>query len=281
MRRFTYLLSLLFLLVCFAQAPEVRADTIVITVRSAAGPDPTAIQGAVDQFRADLGGVNNGNAVGSLPSGRREINWDEGGAAANATSFDEVMATFNTAPTTRGVVLVTDFGFRISGLPSPEFGEINATYPGIFQTFCAPRLFTPVGGNFTIVSFFVPGTTTPALTSGFGAVFTDVDLANTTTLRFFDFNNNSLGVFSVPTANNGLSFLGASFGSAIVQSVIITSGNVRLGRNDQNGNTIDVVAMDDFIYGEPQPTPEPTTMILLGTGLAGVGAAVRKRRKAE
>jgi len=267
--------------VCFAQAPEVRADTIVITVRSAAGPDPTAIQGAVDQFRADLGGVNNGNAVGSLPSGRREINWDEGGAAANATSFDEVMATFNTAPTTRGVVLVTDFGFRISGLPSPEFGEINATYPGIFQTFSAPRLFTALGSNIITVFFYVPGTSTPALTSGFGAVFTDVDLANTTTLRFFDFNNNSLGVFSVPTANNGLSFLGASFGSAIVRSVIITSGNVRLGRNDQNGNTIDVVAMDDFIYGEPQPTPEPTTMILLGTGLAGVAAAVRKRRKAE
>ena len=113
------------------------------------------------------------------------------------------------------------------------------------------------------------------------AEFTDVDLANTTTLRFIGFNNNLLGVFSVPTANNGLSFLGVSFGSAIVRSVIITSGNVELGRNDQNGNTIDVVAMDDFIYGEPQPTPEPTTMILLGTGLAGVGAAVRKRRKAE
>jgi hypothetical protein len=29
------------------------------------------------------------------------------------------------------------------------------------------------------------------------------------------------------------------------------------------------------------PIPEPTTMLLLGTGLAGVGAAVRKRRKAH
>ncbi|MGI8997377.1 MAG: PEP-CTERM sorting domain-containing protein [Pyrinomonadaceae bacterium] len=30
-----------------------------------------------------------------------------------------------------------------------------------------------------------------------------------------------------------------------------------------------------------QPVPEPTTVLLLSAGLAGVGAAVRKRRKAH
>jgi hypothetical protein len=31
----------------------------------------------------------------------------------------------------------------------------------------------------------------------------------------------------------------------------------------------------------PTPTPEPATMILLGTGLAGIGAAVRRKRRAS
>ena len=50
-------------------------------VREASGPTAASIQAAVDQFRADLG-PNNGVATGSQPGGRREINWDGGGAAA-------------------------------------------------------------------------------------------------------------------------------------------------------------------------------------------------------
>jgi len=42
-----------------------------------------------------------------------------------------------------------------------------------------------------------------------------------------------------------------------------------------------VVVMDDFIYGEPKAVPEPSTMLLLGTGLFGIAAKVVQKRRKE
>ena len=56
------------------------------TTFSGAGANAAAIQGTVDAFRAALGGVDNGNAAGPLDTGRREINWDGGGATARNTT---------------------------------------------------------------------------------------------------------------------------------------------------------------------------------------------------
>jgi hypothetical protein len=249
-----------------------------VTIRSISGPDAASILGVVDLFRTDVssGGANNGNTIGSLPDGRREVNWDGGGAAANATIFSSPMNTFNAGGTTRGLVSTTPGNLEISGMPTPEFGDINATYPNIFQPFSAPRLFSPIGTNVMDANFFVPGTATPASIFGFGAVFTDVDLANTSSLEFFNLSNASLGTFFVPTSNNGLSFLGVTFTDAIGR-VRITTGNSALGPNDSAAT--DVVVLDDFIYSEPQaatPVPESATLTLLGIGVAVIVARARR-----
>jgi len=241
----------------------------------ASGPSAASIQTTVDSFRAAVGDPNNANAAGSQPGGRREINWDGGGAGAPATTFPLPMTTFSN----RGNVFTTPgTGFEISGQPTPEFGDINPTYPNTFTTFSDPRLFAPLGSNILDVLFTEPGTTDrPALSSGFGAVFTDVDLANTSSLQFFDIDDALLGTWYVPTFNSGLSFLGVYFSDVVVGRVRITVGNSPLGPND--GGAIDVGALDDFVYGEPQVIPEPTTILMLGSGLMGVGAALRRGRR--
>ena len=222
-------------------------------VRQATGTNAAAIQAAVDAFRNDLGGPNNGTTPGSQVSGRREITWDGGGAAAPATIFPIVTTAF----ANRGAVFVTPgSGFESSGQPSPEFGELNGSYPTLFATFSSPRLFTALNSNVSDVLFSVPGNATvPAAVTGFGSVFSDVDSATSTKLEFYAPDGTLLFERFVPATagNESLSFLGVSFDEGeVVGRVRIISGNAALGP-DESGN-LDLVVMDDFIYGEPVST---------------------------
>lgn len=258
------------------------AAAVPITI-SASGPNPAAIQGAVDVFRAALGNLN-ANVAGSFGSGRREINWD--GVPDNSSAPNNLPANFFNVNSPRGAVFSTPgTGFQVSAnLVNPtntpiEFGNINATYPGLFTTFSPQRLFTALGSTITDVNFFIPGSTTPATVSGFGAVFTDVDLADITNIQYFGPDNSSLGTFFVPSAtgNETLSFLGVLFDQERVSRVRITSGNAALGPGTFDPANGDLVVMDDFIYGEPIPLPG--TFLLMGTGLAGFWVRRRFTKK--
>ena len=255
------------------------ASATSITLFSGTGSNVAAITPVRDSFRLAIGGGTTAGANGSFGGVRREINWD--GVPDALSAPNSFPANFFNVNSPRGTIYSTPgTGFQVSanaasGTPI-DFGNINPTYPTTFAAFTAPRLFTAIGSNITDVNFFVPGTTTAATTSAFGAVFTDVDLAGST-IEYFDLLNNSLGVFGVPfiAGNETFSFLGAVFDSSVIARVRITSGNTALGPNEGGG--VDLVVMDDFIYGEPTPSavPEPASVVLLSTGIA---FAVRRRR---
>jgi hypothetical protein len=260
-------------LLMFATALAVSAPTGLAQALSisffASGPDAAAITPAVNAFRTDLGSLNP-NVAGSFGTGRREINWDGVPDAFSAPNL--LPNNFFNSNSPRGAEFSTPgTGVAVSAnaanpTSTPvRFGNIDPNYPSLFQVFSAQKLFTAIGSNIVDVNFFVPGTTVPALTRGFGAVFTHVALLDTTSLTFFGANNESLGTFFVPSFPGAqtLSFLGVDFGLAEVSRVRITSGNVALAPGQLGPG---VTVMDDFIYGEPNPVPGP----IVGAGLPGL-----------
>lgn len=237
-------------------------------VFQAAGPNAASIQGTIDAFRAALGGLNNANNPGPLPSGRREINWD-GGNADPATAVTTAPVTpFIVFQNTRGATFTTPGTGLSQGPPSEGadggFATLfnNDTYGDAFTFFSTARLFSPVGSNFTDGTFSVPGTngTEPATVRGFGAVFTDVDKPNgdpikhSTHIEYFGADGRRIFTGLVPAApgDKSLSFLGIIFDEALIARVRIKTGDAKLGPDDGKQ---DIVLMDDFIYGEPQPLP--------------------------
>ncbi len=247
-------------------------------VFTATGNTAADIQATVDSFRAALG-PNNG-VGGSFTSGRREINWD--GVPDAFASPNSLPGNFFNVNSPRGAVFSTPgTGFQVSGnsgVAPIEFDNINASYSPLFQTFSAQRLFTPIGSNSVQIDFFIPGTNTPTFVSGFGAVFTDVNLAAATRFTVTLGNGTNGGQFAVPVGPaGGLSFLGLTDPNGYSR-IVITAGNTALGPNQTTG--VDVVAMDDFIYGEPfnpqatSATPEPGTLLL-----SAVGAVLLVARK--
>jgi hypothetical protein len=217
------------------------------------------IAARVEQYRQLLGGTNNGGDPGTKgPDGYRELNWDTVPDNLSAPNLF-VSDFFNAAqaPLARGIVLKTPgTGLMVSAKADnpyhvrPRFGNINAQYPDIFKTFSEEKLFSPIGSNLVEITFFVPGTSTPATVRGFGAVYTDVDTDHTA-FEYFDLEGKSLGQFHTPIADQGLSFLGVAFKTPVVARVEVKYGTGALGPDDGAGG-VDVAVMDNFIFGEPQ-----------------------------
>jgi len=233
-------------------ASDDRRNPVVFTARDTEVPE------IVEEFRTRLGRDNGGNPERGF-TGRREVNWDgvpDDGASPAFLSPD--FFNSRTEPRARGIRLTTPgAGVQVSadadnptGTPV-RFGNFNPTYPLNFETFSAERLFAPIDSTVVDATFAIPGAPDePALVRGFGAIFTDVE-GGGSKLELFAEDGTSLGDYFVPSDGAGLSFVGVLFDDPVVKRVRITYGNSVLGPLEVDD--VDVVATDDFIYGEPQP----------------------------
>lgn len=236
-------------LLAFLIACKKDDEQDVIVIRSSGD-----ISGSVNIFRQLLGDKIN-TTPGAI-GGRREINWDGVPDSLLGKPLPENFLN-NTAPGApasqqRGLVYDSDGVFQVS---KTNFIEVNANAANQFAPFSGNNTFTNTSADLWDVGFEIPGQDEPATVSGFGIVFSDVDLENNTSLEFFS-GNKSLGKFFAPKhdAVSKHSFLGVYFKKARITGLKVQHGNGLLvaGENDiTNGGSKDLVILDDFLYDEP------------------------------
>lgn len=211
-----------------------------------------AITAKVDEYRQLLGDPRNGGTVpGPAPAGRREVNW-EGVSGTNLNSNTFPTDFFNKTTKLGLITNTPGLGLRVS---DNDFADVNAAFGDVFNPFSGVKTFAAIGSTIIDVTFQVAAGTAPAVVSGFGVVFSDVDVAGATKLEVFDKAGKKLGTFAAPVRSDaaGLSFVGVKFDSAIIARVRITCGTAALGAQAQDGGASDLVVTDDFLFSEPIP----------------------------
>ena len=168
------------------------------------------INSSLDQFRQLLG--DQVNTTPGPVTGRREVHWD--GVPEQMLNKKLPVDFFNPvgeqAPVAnqRGLVYSAAGNFQVS---KSNFAEINPEATDQFSSFSGDKSFANISSSLWDVEFQVAGKTEAAFVRGFGIVFSDVDLPNSTSMEFFN-GDRSLGKFFVPAKQgSNFSFLGVYF----------------------------------------------------------------------
>jgi hypothetical protein len=226
-----------------------KSDNVVVITASG------SIEAKMDEFRTLIGGQLN-TTVGAT-EGRREVNWD--GVPDELLDKTLPLDFFNpTAPGSpqarqRGINYPSGAGsFMVS---NSGFSNINAKASASFKPFSGTNTFANVGAKAWDMKFQVPGQNVDASIEGFGAVFSDVDVPNSTSLEFFN-GDRSIGKYYAPIhdTTTSFSFLAVYFqnGEKVTSIKVRHQGILSDGQNDvSDGGSADLIVLDDFIYSEP------------------------------
>lgn len=246
LKAFSLLFTFALLIGCSKDKSNSTNDNIIIV--EATGD----INPKLEQFRNLLGAQL--NTTPGATEGRREINWD--GVPDDLLNKKLPVDFFNptgpeaTVANQRGLKYSATGNFQVS---KTNFAEVNAGASNEFSSFSGTKSFANISSSLWDVEFQVPAKTEVAFVKGFGIVFSDVDLPNSTSLEFFN-ENKSLGKFFVPAKNgSNFSFLGVYFKNEKVTRITVDhNGELDKGQNDiSNNGPVDLVTMDNFLYNEP------------------------------
>lgn len=237
--------------------------TALPTVYSGVGH--TGSQLAFDTFRAAIGGTN-----------ASRIAWD--GVKLDGTDANPNTRIIDFGKTVeipvdrfRAVGAIYAEPYAVSG---DSFSTVNPGTAGQFPSFSFANtfaMFDPNNGQFKDraieQSFVIPGTHEKAATRGFGAIFVDVELQNSSHIEYFGKdkygNKVSLGKFAVPPGKNGEpQFLGVMYDKPIITDVVVTPGvkalfsfdgvKVRAFGHENLQNGTDLAVTDDFLFARPE-----------------------------